>query len=110
MSNYLVSRITNSSLDWGFEKSDHSSVKISLDLGVDVPTGPGLTKVNSTVLDDAINVAKVISSLNIMLSKMPADWNPHVKLEFVKVAIRSSIADLVGKNRKELRNQIDEND
>ena len=45
-----------------------------------------------------------------MLGQMSDDWNPHMKLEFVKVAIRSTIASLVGKNRKELRNEIDEHE
>ena len=57
--------------------------------------GPGLTKVNSTVLEDANNVAIIKSGLNNMLGQIPADWNPHMKLEFVKVAIRSTIANLV---------------
>ena len=43
-----------------------------------------------------------------MLSQIPTDWDPHKKLEFVKVAIRSIISGLVGRNRKELKNEIDE--
>ena len=52
------------------------------------------------MLEDANNVAIIKSGLNNMLGQIPADWNPHMKLEFVKVAIRSTIANLVGKKQK----------
>ena len=42
-----------------------------------------------------------------MISQIPADWNPHMKLEFIKVSIRSVTANLVGRNRKELKIEID---
>ena len=110
MSNYLISKIVLSELEWGFEKSDHASVLTSIQLGLDAPIGPGLTKVNSAVLDDPINLAKGKSGLNEMLSQMPNEWNPHMKLEFVKVSIRSTITNLVGRIRKELRNDIMEHE
>jgi hypothetical protein len=38
---------------------------------------------------------------------MPDDWNPHLKLEYMKVAIRSIIGNLVGQNRNLLRGEIE---
>ena len=35
-------------------------------------------------------------------------WNPHMKLEFLKVIIRLVIAGLVGKSRNELKEEISE--
>ena len=54
------------------------------------------------------NLIIVKRELTDMLSQIPNDWDSHKRLEFVKVAIRSIIAGLVGRNRKELKYEIDE--
>ena len=51
------------------------------------------------------NLIIVKRELTDMLSQVPNDWDPHKRLEFVKVAIRSIIAGLKGRNRKELKNE-----
>ena len=60
------------------------------------------------MIDDLNNLIAVRRELTDMLSQIPNDWDPHKKLEFVKVALRSIVAGLVGRNRKELKNEIDE--
>ena len=72
----------NSVLDQGYEKSDHASVMVGLHIGDETSMGPGLTKVNSLVLDDPDNLAIVKSKLANMISQIPLDQDPHTKLEF----------------------------
>jgi hypothetical protein len=40
-----------------------------------------------------------------MLAKMPDDWDPHKRLEYLKVVIGSLLAGLVGRSRKELKQE-----
>ena len=94
MLNYLVSKILKSELEWGFEKSDHASLKVCLQIGV----CSDWSRSDQSKL--ANNVAIIKSGINNMLGQIPADWNPHMKLKFVKVAIRSTIANLVEKKQK----------
>ena len=41
-----------------------------------------------------------------MMDEVPDGWDPHMKLEYLKVVIRSVVAGLVGKSRKELKEEI----
>ena len=43
-----------------------------------------------------------------MLSQIPSDWNPHMKLEYLKVAIRFVQAGLIGRSRRDLAQEISE--
>ena len=36
-----------------------------------------------------------------MISQIPNDWNPHTKLEYVKVAVRSAFSEVTGEAKKE---------
>ena len=57
-------------------------------------------------MDDPVSLAKAKSELAETLSQIPTHWDPHMSLEFMKVAIRSVLAGLVGSNRKILRDKI----
>ena len=69
-------------------------------------TGPGLVRVNARVLDDPLSLTIVKRELEERLAQIPDHWDPHVKLEYLKVSIRSVISENVGKNRKVLRDEI----
>ena len=43
-----------------------------------------------------------------MMEQVPNEWNPHQRLEFFKMAIRTTMADAVGRDRGELRRSISE--
>ena len=70
--------------------------------------GPGLTKINTSILEDPTNLKLAITEINDLLKQIPEDWDPHKRLEYMKVTIRSVISDLVGRNRKETRKEIED--
>ena len=41
-----------------------------------------------------------------MMGQAPVSWNPHKKLEYLKVVIRSVIAGVVGMSRKDPKEEI----
>ena len=43
-----------------------------------------------------------------MREQVPNEWDPHHRLEFFKMAIRTTMADAVGRDRGELRKSISE--
>ena len=97
MSGYLIKRITDAKTDWAFEQSDHASVSFKIFIDEDVVRGPGLAKVNGSVLDDPLKLTSAKREIKEMLSQIPSDWNPHMKLEYLKVAIRFVLAGLIGR-------------
>jgi exonuclease III len=106
ISRYLISKISNVETDWAFEQSDHASVTVEINIDQEIKVGPGLTRINSIILEDPVILERVRRELKEMLNQIPQNWNPHDKLEFMKVAIRSVISANVGFNRKELNNEI----
>ena len=70
--------------------------------------GPGLARINATILDDRFKLNLAKEEIKEMLAQIPDAWDPHKKLEYAKVVIRSVIAGLVGRNRKELKQEIGE--
>ena len=81
---------------------------MELDLKNDIIRGPGLTRINSAILDNPTNLAKIKQDLMELLDQIPVCWDPHKKLEFMKVSIRTAISGCVGRDRKELKVEIEE--
>ena len=44
-------RITKVEVKYGFEQSDHASVSVGIHINEDIEVGPGLTRINSSVLN-----------------------------------------------------------
>jgi hypothetical protein len=107
VSRYLSSKIVGIEVDWAFETSDHASVSIEMKFEK-INMGPGLTRINTKLLEDPVQLSKVRMEIKSMLEQIPSDWNPHEKLEFLKVAIRTVISANVGNNRNEIKNEISE--
>ena len=47
-------------VSYGFEQSDHKAVLVEVHIDADIEVGPGLIKVNSTVLNNPSNLVAVI--------------------------------------------------
>jgi hypothetical protein len=102
----LSTRIKKAKIEWAFEKSDHAAVKITLVQESEPRRGPGITKVNTRILEDPKVAADVEKEIEEMMKQTDNTWNPHAKLEFLKVAIRSTIANKVMKVRRGLKEDI----
>ena len=68
--------------------------------------GPGLTKVNSNILEDSNSPKIAKTEIKSQIEQIPEDWDPHKRLEYLKVTIWSLILDLVGRNQKETQKEI----
>ena len=108
VSQYLTSRITRVEVSYSFEQSDHAAVMVEMHVNEDIKVGPGLTKVNSAVLSDPAQLLAVKAEISEMMGQIPVEWDPHQRLEFFKVAIRTTVSEAVGRDRGELRKSIAE--
>jgi exonuclease III len=106
VSSQLVPKIQTAENDWAFETSDHAAVKIRITLDNGPKKGPGITKVNTNILEDPLIAMQIGNELSEMISQTDQFWNPHAKLEFAKVAIRSVFSAKVSELRKNIRSEI----
>ena len=75
---------------------------------MDIVKGPGLTRVNEKILEDPVKLDCAKNEIRTLMQEAPSGWDPHMKLEYLKVAIRSVIASQVGKSRRSLKEEIAE--
>jgi hypothetical protein len=104
----MTEKINKADYDWSFEASDHAAVRLELKLPKTPDQGPGIPKVNTSILEDPKLVEQIGREIKMMLDQTDESWNPHLKLEFLKVAIRTTIAGKVAKIRKYNNNEIKE--
>ena len=64
--------------------------------------GPGLTRINSSVLDDPITLQGVKNDLKDMLDQIPQSWDAHTRLEYKKIHIYLSSQILTSNRRMNL--------
>jgi predicted ATP-dependent endonuclease of OLD family len=62
--------------------------------------------VNTKILESPKVAADVEEEIRNMMKQTDDSWNPHANLEFLKVAIRSTIANKVMKVRRGLKEDI----
>jgi exonuclease III len=107
VSETLKSRIKSSSVNWSFEKSDHAAVITKIKLKEEIKKGPGIVKINMEILKNPIKVEQMRNEIVFLLNQIPLDWNGHMKLEFLKMSIRSTFAKFTSLVRNEDRIEID---
>jgi exonuclease III len=87
VSNSVISKISGASINWAFESSDHASVKIDFTFEEEPMRGPGIVKFNTKILEDPAVVLQIGKEIEEMMSQTDESWDPHSRLEFLKVAI-----------------------
>ena len=108
VSNAIRSKISGASTDWAFESSDHAAVKIDFTFEEEPTKGPGIVKVNTKILEDPFVALQIGKEIEEMMSQTDESWNPHSRLEFLKVAIRSVFSSKVSEIRKGVNEEIKE--
>jgi len=105
----LSSKIVNSNVTYEYNESDHQylSTEILID---SLKFGPGIQRVNATLLNDPEIKDKVTNELNNKLLEIPLGSNPHQILDFFKFSLRTIMLregkeqSKIDKNRLELSN------
>jgi hypothetical protein len=108
VSGYLASKSTKVQVECSYEQSDHASFYVEMHINEEIVMGPGLTRINADVLNDTQKLSVAKEEIKDLLDQIPEDWNPHKRLEYLKVVIRSVLAKLVGRSRKEMKLEIEE--
>jgi len=96
----LCENLTGSKLEWAFDDSDHAMIVAKFNLETTFGRGPGLLRLNAEILDNDATLEQVKIELTNHIDQIPDHWNPHVKLDFVKMSIRGIMSLISGKQKK----------
>ena len=106
VSEILTTKIVKAKTNWALDKSDHAAVEIDFKLKDNIKRGPGIIKLNTKILEDPIITKEVELEIKNMMEQTLPEWNPHTKLEFLKVTIRSVLSSKVANIRNEIKEEI----
>jgi len=106
VSNYLSGRINKAEVNWSFEKSDHAAVTCYLKIEESVEKGPGITRINSKLLEDDKIREEIRTNIRELVDQIVPTWDPHLKLEYIKMAIRTAFAESATINNKAKKDEI----
>jgi len=108
MSNYLMGRILKVETNWSFEKSDHAAVSCFLNIDEKVKKGPGIARLNGRLLDNKELKESIRKKIVELAGQIIPSWNPHIKLEYMKMSIRSAFAEVASEINRTKKNEISE--
>jgi exonuclease III len=107
LSKSLNGRIKCSKINWAFDKSDHAALVTTIVIREEIRKGPGIVKVNPEVLDDPLKREQIRNELIFLLNQIPADWDGHMKLDYLKMILRSTIAKHTNAKRAEEKEELE---
>jgi exonuclease III len=89
-------------------ESDHSLVYIELDMQ-ETQYGPGIKRCNSDLLNtESVNI-RVKSELSNIANEIPKHWNPHQKLDYMKMHTRNILIKIGKEKAKETKSALEYN-
>ena len=90
--------------DWALSLSDHAAVIANLNYNVTKPNKRSqLSRLDPRLLQDVEGCQHLTTKFRELVDQAPEDWNPHVKLEYLKMCIRTASNEAVGKVKAKLR-------
>ncbi len=106
VSNQILHKISNAKHDWAFESSDHAAVQIDFKLEDKPVKGPGIVKINTRIIEDPKIREQIRIEIEEMMKQTDITWNPHSKLEFLKMTIRTVFSLKTSEIRKNINLEI----
>ena len=86
-------KLKSSCIDWTFDNSDHAMVYTELEIVEITKRGPGLPRVDASILDRSDVKEKITERIDEAIKQIPLNWDPHMILEFIKMSIRSIFSE-----------------
>ena len=87
-------------VNWSLSFSDHAAVEVLLTpVGIPLHRKSRITRLDPSLAKHPDTKNKVLEGFNEIMGTMPSHWDPHMKLEFAKVAIRT-VCESVQAERK----------
>ena len=85
---------------WDLVKSDHAAIQISINLDCKSNRGRSYPKLSLIDLKGDGVVGEIKAEICKAIEDFPPHWNPHLKLDYLKLVIRTKILEIRAVNKK----------
>ena len=95
----ILKAIRNYDTIWDLVKSDHAAIRLKLNFDVVAKRGKSYPKLSAADICSKSNRDELRKEIVNSINNFPSHWNPHQKLDFVKMAIRTKTLELRFKDK-----------
>ena len=83
-------KVVKKSVDWSLSMSDHAAIIVDFKM-LNLPNKNRLKipRLDGTLLNYDESKIRIFSNVNDLAEQMPNHWDPHMRLEYMKMCIRS---------------------
>ena len=82
--------LKQSRTNWTLSVSDHAAIEVGFEpVGQVKSKRSNITRLDASLFKDEIIKSKITAEIEAMVNTSGSDWNPHLKLEFAKMCIRT---------------------
>jgi hypothetical protein len=103
ISKHLLSVVKRYDTLWGIDRSDHAAIELIVDINLD--KGAGMYRPDTSFLDNPSLADDFRNEFTEQLNEISDDWDPHLRLEYIKMSIRT----LLGVYSKKFNNNLNRN-
>ena len=96
----LLASTTKYNTIWDLVKSDHAAIQISINLEVKSNRGRSYPKLSLSDLKGNGVIGEIRDEIHKAIKDFPPHWNPHLKLDYIKLVIRTKILEIRAINKK----------
>ena len=100
VSHDLLTSTTNYNTIWDLIKSDHAAIHISINLESKQHRGRSYPKLSLIDLKGEGVIGEIKAEICNAIKDFPSHWNPHLKLDYVKLVIRTKVLEIRALNKK----------
>ena len=101
--------LTSAKVNWSLSSSDHVAVEVGFKFkSRENQVRSKITRLDPSILKNEETKLKFIEEVDFLLNQSDASWDPHTKLEFSKMCIRS-VAEKLQADRKK-KEKLDEDE
>ena len=101
----LLEPTTKYTTVWDLIKSDHAAIQLSINLNNTCNRGRSYPKLSLIDLKGEDTVRIIKEEITKAIDEFPPYWTPHLKLDYVKLVIRTKILEIRAANKRD-RNSI----
>ena len=95
--------------NWALSCSDHAAVETSFFLvEAKIRNRSKITRLDPSLAKETWSKLEIERKFNEMFATVDVDWDPHMKLEFAKVCIRSVVEQTQAERKRNEKSEEDE--
>ena len=99
-------KLKDAKVNWSVSMSDHAAIEAFFEIGkTDKRNGTRMSRLDPTLFKEERYKERIKQELRTMLITAPNNWNPHLKLEYLKMCVRTVTERIQAERKSNEKNE-----